>query len=187
VIGPSFPRRRQYRHTAAAAGYLTAAVLAVGLALELATSGNGTPALVLVALVGGLGGAGRRRLGLAHRNRVGANSERRVRRELDRLRRDGWQVRHGVDWPGGGDIDHLLRSPAGVGYVVETKTRSFEDRHLQRTARAAGWAAGRRRRYPRGVVPVLCVVRSRDRERYHGEVLVVSADRLVAALRNRGA
>jgi hypothetical protein len=187
VSAPSFPRRRQYRHTTAAVGYVTLAVFAVGVALELLVSGSGTLVVVLLAAAGGLGIAGKRSLDLAGRNRVGADSERQVRRELDRLRRDGWQVRHGVDWPGGGDIDHLLRSPTGVGYVVETKTRSFEDRHLQRTARAAGWAAGSRRRYPRGVVPVLCVVRSRDLERYHGEVLVVSADRLVAALRNRGA
>jgi Nuclease-related domain len=120
------------------------------------------------------------------RNRVGAESERLVRRQLDRLRRDGWEVRHGVGWPGGGDIDHLVRSPSGVGFVVETKTRRFEETHLRRTARAAGWAGGKRRRYPLGVVPVLCVVHSRNLEQCYGEVLVVSVDRLLPALQSQG-
>jgi hypothetical protein len=54
LSGPSFPRRQQYRHTAAAVGYATAAVFALGLALELATNGDGTLALLLTITAGGL-------------------------------------------------------------------------------------------------------------------------------------
>jgi hypothetical protein len=124
---------------------------------------------------------------LAARARVGADAEDVVRRALDQLARDGWAVEHGVAWPGGGDIDHLVRSPQGVGFAIETKTRSFNQGQLDRTLNTARWAAGRRRRYPRGVVPVLCVVRSRGLAHRYDSVLVVSVDRIVPALRNTAA
>jgi hypothetical protein len=182
----SYPRSRQYRHTLAAVFYVTLTVFAAGVALELLVTGSGTLAVVLLAAAGGLGVAGRRSLELADRNRVGADAESQVRRTLDRLRPQGWDVRHGVSWPGGGDVDHLLRSPAGVGFSVETKSRAFNQEHLERTTRTASWAAEKRRRYPRGVLPVLCVVRNRDLEHAYGDVLVVSLDRLERALLSRG-
>ena len=55
--------------------------------------------LALLVLAGGLAAASRRALHLAARSRVGAESEAEVRRVLERLVRDGWQVRHAVDWP----------------------------------------------------------------------------------------
>ena len=91
-------------------------------------------------------------------------------------------VRNGVRWPGGGDIDHLVRSPDGVGFAIETKTRTFGEEHLRRTAATARWAARRRRRYPRVVVPVLCVARANRVEYRLGAVVVVSLDRLRAVL-----
>jgi hypothetical protein len=133
-----------------------------------------------------LGIAARRSLDLAGRNRVGADAERLVRDRLIHLIEEGWDVRHGVRWPGGGDIDHLVRSPGGVGFAIETKTRGFNDTHLDRTVRTARWAARNRRRYPAGVMPVLCVVHNRQLEHRYGEVLVVSLDRLLPALTARG-
>jgi hypothetical protein len=182
----SFPRRQQHRHTAHAAAFVVFAALAAVLALESLSRGHGQLALLLGVTAGGLGLAGRRSLNLAGRNRVGADSEAQVRHKLAGLRDDAWEVRHSVTWPGGGDIDHLLRSPTGVGFAVETKTRNFDERHLQRTVQAAGWAAGKRRRYPRGVQAVLCVVQSHGVEQYQGEVLVVSLDRLVTVLLAQG-
>ncbi len=124
----------------------------------------------------------RRSQRLAERWRVGADSERAVQHALKGPAGSGWVVRNGVPWPGGGDIDHLVRSPAGVGFAIETKTRTFSEEHLRRTAATARWASRRRRRYPAGVVPVLCVVRARGVESRYGDVVVVSLDRLVAVL-----
>ena len=137
-------------------------------------------ALLLLAAV--LCWAARRSQRLAERWRVGADSERAVQHALKGLASRGWVVRNGVRWPGGGDIDHLVRSPDGVGFAIETKTRTFSEEHLRRTAATARWAARRRRRYPRGVVPVLCVVRANRVESRYGDVVVVSLDRLVAVL-----
>jgi hypothetical protein len=64
-----------------------------------------------------------RALGLRTRDlawRIGAGGERKVGRKLDRLRRRGWHVLHGVTFGRGGDIDHLLIGKAGV-FTVNTK------------------------------------------------------------------
>jgi hypothetical protein len=125
----------------------------------------------------------RRALRLADRSRVGAESEAQVRRALERRGREGWRVTHGVHWRDSGDLDHVLRSPAGMGFVIETKTLRYSRAHVLRTTDAARWLARRRRRYPRGVVPVVCVTRARRVERFEDEALVVSLDRLLPALR----
>jgi len=52
-----------------------------------------------------------------------------------------------------------------------------------RTVDAARWLARKRRRYPWGVLPVVCVTRARRFEQLEEEVLVVSLDRLMRALR----
>ena len=129
-----------------------------------------------------LGWAARRSQRLAGRWGVGADSERAVQHVLKSLAGSGWGVRNGVRWPGGGDIDHLVRSPEGVGFAIETKTRTFSEEHLRRTAATARWAARSRRRYPSGVVRVLCVVRARRLESRHDDVVVVSLDRLLAVV-----
>ena len=73
--------------------------------------------------------------------------------------------------------------PPGPAFVIETKTLRWTRAHLERTSDAARWLARRRRRYPRGVVPVLCVTRARQVQHVAGGVLVVSLDRLVPSLR----
>jgi hypothetical protein len=101
---------------------------------------------------------------------------------LTKLTGRGWVVMNRVRWPAGGEVDHLVRSPTGLGFAIETKTRTFSEEHLRRTAATAHWGALRRRRYPYGVVPVLCVVRARSVEGRHDDVVVVSLDRLLAVL-----
>ena len=125
----------------------------------------------------------RRALRLAARSRVGADSEGQVRRALEPLAREGWSVTHAVDWPGRGDLDHVLRSPSGMGFVIETKTLRYSRAHVLRTIDAARWLGRKRRRYPRGVLPVVCVTHARRVERFEEEVLVVSLDRLLCAVR----
>jgi len=136
----------------------------------------------LLLLGAGLFWRARRSQRLAERWRVGADSERAVQNALKELARRGWAVRNGVRWPGGGDIDHLVRSPDGLGFAIETKTRTFSEEHVRRPAATARWTARRRQRYPRGVVPVLCVVHANRVESRYGDVVVVSLDRLVAVL-----
>jgi hypothetical protein len=187
IVRASHPRVLQFRHLARGAGFVVAAAIAAlgglgALAAHAVVVGGG-----LLAAAATLATASHKAFRLARRGRVGADAEDAVRSALYGLAREGWDVRHGADWPGGGDIDHLVRSPGGLGFAIETKTRSFNQRQLDRATSTARWAAGQRRRYPRGVVPVLCVVRSRGLQHTYGKVLVVSLDRLVPALRKTDA
>jgi hypothetical protein len=94
-------------------------------------------------------------------------------------------LRHPLPCGGRGDIDRCRdRLATGVGFVIESKTRTFDERHLAHARHTAAWVyRHRRRRCWRGALPVLCVVRACGLEHVHDEVLVVSLDRLVSALR----
>ena len=172
---PSAPRRQQWRRLRTAANRAALAALVLVLAAAAASAGYFTLATALAF-------ASCRSLQLAARSGVGAASEALVRRALASLEREGWHVRHSLDWPGRGDLDHVVRAPSGVGFLVETKTMRCERTHLVRVASAARWLSRRRWRYPGGVRPVICIARARHVERFDGEVLVVSLDRLVPAL-----
>ena len=115
-------RRQQYRHRVRGAGYaLSAAVISL-FAVGAARSGqDALTVFALLLLVAALCWAAGRSQGLAERWRVGADSERAVQHALKELAGSGWVVRNGVRWPGGGDIDHLVRSPDGVGFAIEMK------------------------------------------------------------------
>jgi hypothetical protein len=156
-------------------------VLLVGLSAS-RIRGDALMVFALLLLGAALFWEARRSQRVADRWRVGADAERAVQHASKELACSGWVVRNGVRWPDGGDIDHLVRSPVGVGFAIETKTRTFGEEHLRRTAATARWAARRRRRYPSGVLPVVCVVRARRLELRYGDVLVVSLDRLLAVV-----
>ncbi len=182
----SYPRRQQVRRLRHAAVRAMQAAGALAAALIFAPTGGAVVVLVLVLLAVALGASGLHALRTAARSSIGAQSEAQVRRVLERLVGEGWRVRHAVDWPAVGDLDHVVRAPTGVGFVIETKTLRYTRAHLWRTAEAARWLAPRRRRYAGGVRPVVCVVRSRSVEQVECGVLVVSLDRLLAALRACG-
>jgi hypothetical protein len=155
------------------------------LALAVAAAGAVCAAGAMLVLALGLGLYARHWLSLAGRSRVGARSEDEVHRALAPLQAEGWRLRHSLPWRGRGDIDSLAIAPTGVAYVVETKTRTYDDRHLARVREQATWLSRRRRRWcRRGALPVVCVVHARRVERVEQEVLVVSIDRLTLALRN---
>jgi hypothetical protein len=143
-----------------------------------------TAALLLAAV---LSADGARALRRARRSRVGADSEALVRQALAPLERDGWQVRHAVDWPGAGDLDHVVRAPSGAGFLIETKTLRYTPAHLVRTLQAARWLARERRRYAHRVRPVICLARGLRIDRLENGVLVVSLDRIASALRREAA
>ena len=177
----SHARRQQYRHITRTAGYALAAAVTL-VAAPSASRGGGEALMVFpLVLVAGLITAACRSQRLATRWRAGADSEQAVQHALKSLVGSGWAVRSGVPWPGGGDVDHLVRSPNGLGFAIETKTRTFSQQHLRRTAATARWAA-RSRRLSAGVLPILCVVRARRVESRCGDVVVVSLDRLLGML-----
>jgi len=55
---------------------------------------------------------------------------------LNELWRESWTVMHDVEDPNGGNIDHIVSGPGGV-FLVETKQRSYLDRHVPKIKRQA--------------------------------------------------
>lgn len=154
--------------------------------VALTAASAGAIPLAGVLLMGALGFGlyARHLLALAARSRVGARSEDEIRRALAVLQHEGWRLRHSLSWRGRGDIDSLAIAPTGIGFALETKTRTYDDRHLARVCEQAAWLSRWRRRWcRRGAVPVVCVVRARGVERFEQNVLVVSIDRLIPVLR----
>ena len=175
----NYARRQQYRRLSyagrAALGSAGAALLGLVIA---SAGGTALGGLLLLAAVG-LGLYARRWLSLARRSRVGARSEDAVQRALAPLRADGWRFRHSLRWQGQGDIDSVAIAPSGIAIAIETKTRTYDARHLARVREQAAWLSHRRRKWARnGAVGVVCVVRTRGIERVDDGVLVVSIDRL---------
>ena len=180
----NYPRRQQYRRIGQAAATGAGAVLAVALALIAASLGALLLALVLLLLAVALGAYARHWARLAGRSRVGARSEEQVQRALAPLAAEGWRLRHSLRWQGRGDIDSLAIAPTGIACVIETKTRTFDDQHLARVHEMAMWLRARRRRWcPAGAFPVLTVVHATRLECVERDVLIVSLDRLLPAIR----
>ena len=180
----SFPRRQQYQRLRSAAASSVAG-LATGVFAVTAASAGAVPVagMLLLVMVGLLTYA-RHWVRLAGRSRVGARSEDDVRRALAPLEAEGWRLRHLLPYGSRGDIDSLAIAPAGIAFAIETKTRTFDARHLAGVQETAASLYRRQRRWsPRGALPVLVVVRAKGFERVQDEVLIVSIDRLVAALR----
>ena len=154
--------------------------------LAIAAAGAHAPAVAgaLVFVTIGLVLDSRRWVRLAGRSRVGARSEDEVQRALAPLEVEGWRLRHSLPWRGCGDIDSLAIAPTGIAFVVETKSKTHEDRHIVRVREQAEWLSRRRRRWcKRGALPVVCLARQRRVEHVEAGVLVVSIDRLTSALR----
>jgi Nuclease-related domain len=179
----NYARRQRYRRLfrASRLGWASTAVALLGLVLL--STGFALPGCLFLGVAVVLGLRAHHWLSLAERSGVGARSEDEVRRILAPLHEHGCRLRHGLRWQGGGDIDSLAIAPNGAGFVVETKTRTYDERHLGRVREQARWLGRRRRRWcRRGALPVLCVVRAAGVERYERGVLVVSVDRLVPVL-----
>lgn len=183
--GVSFPRKQQYRRLRRAGAWGVGSVAALVLAALAVSLGALSIAVVLVCAAGFSGLYARHWLNLAGRAAVGARSETEVQRQLATLEAEGWRLRHSLLWGGQGDIDSVAIAPTGIAFAIETKTKTYTPAHLARVRGMAGWLFSRRRKWCRaGTVPVLCVVRGRHLERIEDEVLVVSLDRLLGALRS---
>ena len=180
----NYARRLQCRRLlrAGEAGASGAIVALFGLAAASDGALNLAAGLLLIAAALGL--CSRHQLSLAGRSRVGARSEDEVRCVLAPLQAEGWRVRHSLRWRGQGDIDSVAIAPNGIAIAIETKTRTYDRRHLARVRDQAAWLSRRRRRWaPNGALGVMCLVRTRGIERLEESVLVVSIDRLTHVLR----
>ena len=178
----TYPRRQQLRRLRHAGMRAIQSAIALAGALTLGVAGEATLAFAVSLVSLGLGLDGAFAFRRAGRSAVGAKSEAQVRRELQPLRREGWHVAHAVNWPGRGDLDHVVRCPSGIGFVIETKTLRYTTAHRLRTGDAARWLTRRHRRDTTRARPVICLVGARHVERVEEGVLIVSADRLVPAL-----
>ena len=180
----NYARRQQYRRIwRAGEAAFVATVLAV---VRLGAASIGAGLLAAVSLVGavGLGVYARHWFSLADRSRVGARAEDAVQHALAPLQAEGWRLRHSLPWQGRGDIDSVAVSPTGIAVVIETKTRSYDQRHVARVREQVAWLSRRRRRWTRnGALAVMCLVRARGVERAEDDVLVVSIERLTYILR----
>jgi hypothetical protein len=180
----NYARRQQYRRLSRAAVAAMASGATVLLALAVASAGAVSTAGALLIPALGLGFYARHWIRLACRSGVGARSEDEVWRALAPLQAEGWRLRHSLPWRGRGDIDSVALAPTGVAFAIETKTRTYDERHLVRVHDQAAWLSRRRRRWSRrGTLAVLCLVRMRGVERLEHDVVVVSIDRLTRLLR----
>jgi hypothetical protein len=173
--------RRHYEQAGLLA-LLGAGLLTVAVVIGADAAGGAAALLCAVGVLAAF--EARRQLRLARRFSVGATSEERVGSRLWALEERGWLVAHDVAKEGGGNVDHLVHSPA-VTFVVETKTSGARERDLEQSRRHARWAAatyGSQRK----VISVICVQRSADRPRLVDGVYVVGARHLVGFMLDRG-
>jgi Nuclease-related domain len=183
VSAASYPRRQQAYRLKRAAGPAAGAVATAVAGVLAGLAGSAALAGMLLLAASALGLCARHWVRLAARSRVGARSEDQVRHALATLEREGWRLRHSIAWHHGGDIDHVAIAPTGVAFAIETKTRTYQPSHLATVNEQAVWLHQHRQRWcPHGAFPVLCVTRGRTEQIQH-DVLVVSVDRLVGALR----
>ena len=181
---PNYARRQQYRRLVHAGEAALGSIIAALFGLVILSTGAATLAGLLLLTAVGLGLYARHWLSLAGRSRVGAGSEDEVQRVLAPLEAEGWRLRHSLPWQGRGDIDSVAIAPSGIAIAIESKTRTYDGRHLARVREQAGWLSRRRRRWARnGALAVMCLVRVRGVERVEHDVIVVSIDRLTHVLR----
>ncbi len=184
--GYALGRARRLEREALAERMASILALAVALggsaSLGPARGGWASGAAATAGLLGSLGALRRRQ---ARHWRSGGEGERRVGRQLARLRRRGWLVIHDVPKPSGGNVDHIAAGPTNGVFTIETKLRRFGRRELAQARDHAGWA---RRQLGVAVVPVLCVAEGRGRPRRYAGVWCMGSTRLVGfLLRFRGA
>jgi hypothetical protein len=174
----SWPTRQLLEARLDQVALVATAVLAVWIAAA-AVHGSFLEGAVLAALMGLAAAVAFPRVARrARRARIGRASEQLVQRSLATPLLHGWEIRHSVPWPRRGDIDHIASPPSGPVFPTETKTSRYDRHHHARTVEAAKAVA---RVCGRPAIPVICLARQRNVDRWDAEVLVVSPDRIAAA------
>jgi hypothetical protein len=105
----------------------------------------------------------------------GAGAETSVGETLEELSGHGFVVMHDIQ-TGGANLDHVVSGPSGV-FLVETKLRRYEDRHL---TRAKLQAVRLHDQLDVWVTPVICLAeRRRQKSPYrHSGVWIVTREQL---------
>ena len=111
---------------------------------------------------------------------TGSKAERAVGAELDQLRPEGALVLHDVDIDRG-NIDHVVALPRGT-YVIETKARRYDERHLKQAKRQAYWL---HERVDYWVTPVICLATRADRPHRRDGVWIMGRPQLTEWLKSR--
>jgi hypothetical protein len=111
---------------------------------------------------------------------LGSRAERDVGAALSMLRDEGALVYHDLELERG-NIDHLVVLPRGV-YLIETKARRYEERHLKQVKRQA-----HRLHEQTGcwVTPVICLATRADRPYRREGVWIVGRPHVASWLRSR--
>lgn len=181
--GQSVRQTSQHFYAEAAWSALGSAVLlTIGVAIG-ADAGGGVGAIFIgVGLLFGINARRRRRAG--RRFEIGAVAEERVGSRLWALEARGWLVEQDVVKSGGGNIDHVVHSPA-ITFVIDTKASKYGPRDTTQAHRHADWAA---RHYGDGreIVAVICLQGSNQRVEFIDGVYKVGASQLVDFLLDRG-
>jgi Nuclease-related domain len=159
----------------------SAALLALGVAIG-AGGGGGAGAIVGAGLL--VGNEARLRARSARRFKIGAIAEERVAARLWPLDERGWLVEHDIQKRGGGNVDHVVHSPA-VTFVIDTKAGRWGERDLAQAHRHVDWAACRYGAL-REIVAVICVGASELPPALFDGVYVIGAPHLVDFLLDRG-
>ena len=135
--------------------------------------------IVLLAGAFGLRSRAERYIDDAVHWRYGGEAERDVGERLNQLAREHWAVMHDTTPTGRGNVDHIVSGPNGV-YLVETKYRRYEERHLRRVKRQAALLHDELGVW---VTPVICL-RYRDGNAFTAsKVAIVPYDELLDWLR----
>ena len=101
---------------------------------------------------------------------------------LERLRSHGYTISHGMPLARTAGTSTISCAPrTGSDSASRPRRSPSTTEHLERLRHQAVWAA-RRRSYPRGVLPIMCVARERNRQLLADGVLIVSPDRLLDAI-----
>jgi hypothetical protein len=156
---------------------LALALLVVAVSID---ERNGWLALVGLGFLVFLRRVTRGQIDLATHWMRGAASEEAVGNALAELAGEGYSVRHDLEQPREGNVDHLVSGPTGV-FMIETKHRSFKPAAVPKARRQA-----KKLRDEIGVrvTPVICLDRRRGREPYCNRgVWIVSRERLVEWVR----
>jgi hypothetical protein len=156
-------------------GGATAAQLGWLSSREGALAGVGLAALALLAFY-----AAEQRSEQASAWLLGSRAERDVGAELDVLRDEGALVYHDVELERG-NLDHLVVLPRGV-YLIETKARRYEERHLKQVKRQAHRL---HRQAGCWVTPVICLSTRSDRPYRREGVWIVGRLHVAAWLLDR--
>ncbi len=111
---------------------------------------------------------------------LGSRAEREIGAVLNELRAEGALVFHDIELVRG-NIDHVVALPRGA-YLIETKARRYEVKHLKETKRSASWV---REQVGYWVTPVICLAGRSDRPYRREGVWIMGRPHLAAWLLSR--